>query len=403
VLAWRPQVGSEPAVTALTETKGDTTYALLMIVPPSAVHSAPVQPREMIYVIDTSGSMGGQSIEQAKLALKDALGRLTNADRFNIFQFNSWTSSLYRAPVALTSESYAQAIRYVDGLESTGGTEMEPAIRAALAQPLTDGYLRQVIFLTDGAVAGETTLFTAIKDALGDARLFTIGIGSAPNSHFMRKAAQFGRGTYTHIAKESEIARAIAGLFDKIERIALTDVLLDWPDAAEIYPNQVPDLYAGEPLVVTASFAAGDHKTLAVEAFGRIASVPWSQRVTAPTDSLPGIAALWARRKIEYLTDSRVDGVNEALIAKLVVDVALEHGLVSSYTSLVAVDKTPARSQAAALERQAVGNATPQGARSATLPQTATPAPLYRWLGVFVVLLAAAIGAAGLRRPRLAS
>jgi Ca-activated chloride channel family protein len=403
VLAWRPQVGGEPAVTALTETKGDTTYALLMIVPPSTVHTAPMQPREMIYVIDTSGSMGGQSIEQAKLALKDALGRLTNADRFNVFQFNSWTSSLYRTPVALTSETYAQAIRYVDGLESTGGTEMEPAIRAALAQPPTDGYMRQVIFLTDGAVAGETTLFTTIKDALGDARLFTIGIGAAPNSHFMRKAAQFGRGTYTHIAKESEIAGAMGKLFDKIERVALTDVLLDWPDAVEVYPNQVPDLYAGEPLVVTASFAAGERRPLTVEAFGRTAGVPWSQRVTAPTDSLPGIAALWARRKIEFLTDSRVDGANEALIRKLVIDVALEHGLVSPYTSLVAVDKTPARSQAAALERQAVGNATPQGARWTTLPQTATPAPLYRWLGVVLLVLAAAVGGAGLRRPRLAS
>jgi Ca-activated chloride channel homolog len=402
VLAWRPQLGSEPAVAALTETKGETTYALLMIVPPSAVHASRTQPREMIYVIDTSGSMGGQSIEQAKLALKDALGRLTGADRFNIFQFNSWTSSLYRAPAALTSETYAQAVQYVDGLESTGGTEMEPAIRAALSQPVTAGYMRQVIFLTDGAVAGETTLFTAIKDALGDARLFTIGIGSAPNSHFMRKAAQFGRGTFTHIAKESEIASAMGSLLDKIERVALTDVLLDWPDAVEIYPNQVPDLYAGEPLVVTASFAASDGKPLTVEAFGRVAGVSWSQRVTAPTDSLPGIAALWARRKIEYLTDSRVDGANEALIRKLVVDVALEHGLVSPYTSLVAVDKTPARTEAAALERKAVGNAPPQGARFTTLPQTATPAPLYRWLGICVLLIAATIGAAGLRRPRFA-
>jgi len=396
VLAWRPQVGSEPAVTALTETVGDTTYALLMIVPPPAAYPAPQQPREIIYVIDTSGSMGGQSIEQAKLALKDALGRLSSADRFNVFQFNSWTSSLYREPVALTAETYGRALRYVDGLASTGGTDMEPAIRAALGQPAARGYLRQVVFLTDGAVAGETTLFSAIKQHLGDARLFTIGIGSAPNSHFMRKAAQFGRGTYTHIAKESDVAGAMSSLFDKIERVALTDVLVDWPDAVEIYPNQIPDLYAGEPLIVAASFAARGDRPLAAEAFGKIGGSPWSQRVLAPTDSLPGIAALWARRKIEYLTDSRVDGTNEALIRKLIVDVALEHGLVSPYTSLVAVDKTPARSQAAALERQAVGDPQPAGARWTTVPQTASAAPLLRSLGVLVLLLAAAAGALGM-------
>jgi Ca-activated chloride channel family protein len=402
VLAWQPQADTQPIVAALTETKGDSTYALLMIVPPPTVHAQPVQPREMIYVIDTSGSMGGQSIAQAKLALEDALGRLTSVDRFNIFQFNSWTSSLYRAPVALTAESYAEALRYVQGLESTGGTEMEPAIRAALAQPATAGYLRQVIFLTDGAVAGETALFGAIKSSLGSARLFTIGIGSAPNSHFMRKAAQFGRGTYTHIAKESEIASAMGKLLGKIERVALTDVLVDWPEAHEIYPNELPDLYSGEPIVVTARFPAHGGAPLALEAFGRITGAQWSQRVSAPPESLPGIAALWARRKIEYLTDSRVDGADEALIRKLTLDVALEHGLVSPYTSLVAVDRTPARSEAAKLERQALGNMTPHGAQWTTLPQTATPAPLYRWLGALALLVAAAVGVSGTRRGRLA-
>ena len=401
VLAWRPQLGSEPAVAALTETKGDTTYALLMILPPVETRARSTQPREMIYVIDTSGSMGGQSIEQAKSALKDALGRLTSADRFNVFQFNSWTSSLFRTPTGLTAESRAQALRWIDGLESTGGTEMEPAIRAALAQPSMEGYLRQVVFLTDGAVAGETTLFTAITQNLGNARLFTIGIGAAPNSHFMRKAAQFGRGSYTHIAKESEIVTAMQRLFDKLDGVALTDVLVDWPSAIEIYPNQIPDLYAGEPIVVAASFAArGPEQPLVVKAFGRLAGTQWSQQVSAGADSLPGIAALWARRKIEFLTDSRVAGTDESLVRKMIVDVALEHGLVSPYTSLVAVDKTPARSAAAALERQAVGNVQPEGAQWTGLPQTATAAPLYRWLGLCVLLLAAAVGAAGIRRPR---
>ena len=139
-----------------------------------------------------------------------------------------------------------------------------------------------------------------------------------------------------------------------------------------------------------------------VKAFGRLAGTQWSQQVSAGADSLPGIAALWARRKIEFLTDSRVAGTDESLVRKMIVDVALEHGLVSPYTSLVAVDKTPARSAAAALERQAVGNVRPEGAQWTGLPQTATAAPLYRWLGLSVLLLAAAVGAAGVRRPRLA-
>ncbi len=105
-----------------------------------------------------------------------------------------------------------------------GGTNIGAAIEMALAQPVTAGYLRQVIFLTDGAVGTETALFTAIEQRLGDARLFTIGIGSAPNSYFMRKAAQFGRGTYTHIGDTGDVSEKMTALFAKLERIALSDV-----------------------------------------------------------------------------------------------------------------------------------------------------------------------------------
>jgi Ca-activated chloride channel family protein len=163
VVAWRPQVGVAPAVAALTETIGETTYALLMILPPSTAHTARSQPREQIYVIDTSGSMGGQSIVQAKASLLDALGRLTSADRFNVIQFDSTTSTLYPAPQPFSRETHAQALRYIDGLAADGGTEIAGAIAVALAQPTTAGYLRQVIFITDGAVAAETSVFDEIE------------------------------------------------------------------------------------------------------------------------------------------------------------------------------------------------------------------------------------------------
>jgi Ca-activated chloride channel family protein len=154
----------------------------------------------------------------------------------------------------------------------------------------------------------------------------------------------------------------------------------------------VPDLYAGEPLVLAASFPAMPDRPMLTQAFGRAADVPWSQTVAGVPSELPGIATLWARRKIEYLIDSRVEGTNENLIRKLVIDTALEHHLVSPYTSLVAVDQTPARSAAAALKRQEIANNAPAGAQwQMALPQTATPAPLLRWLGVFFLVLAGAV------------
>ena len=387
VVAWRPQVGGAPAIAALTETVGDTTYALLMILPPSLAHMAQSQPREQIYVIDTSGSMGGESIVQAKAALKDALGRLTSADRFNVIQFDSTTSSLYSQPVPFSPATYAQALAYVDRLEADGGTEIGAAINAALSQPTIAGYVRQVIFITDGAVSSETALFAAIEQRLGDARLFTVGIGSAPNSYFMRKAAQFGRGTYTHINDVAAVTEKMTALFAKLEHVALSNVVVDWPEAVELYPHAIPDLYAGEPLVVAASYPAVPDRPLLTTAFGTAAGLPWRQSVAGSPSELPGIAALWARRKIEQLIDSRVAGTDEALIRELVVATALEHHLVSPYTSLVAVDRTPARSATAALERRDIENSAPAGAQYAlAMPQTATPAALLRWLGVIVLL-----------------
>jgi len=400
VIAWRPQVGVAPAIAALTETVGDTTYALLMILPPAAAHTGRSQPREQIFVIDSSGSMGGQSMVQAKAALKDGLGRLGSGDRFNVIDFDSSAASLYAAPQNFTSATYAQALRFVDGLVADGGTNIGAAIEMALAQPVTSRYLRQVIFLTDGAVGAETALFTAIEQRLGDARLFTIGIGSAPNSYFMRKAAQFGRGTYTHIGDIRDVSAKMTALFTKLERIALSDVVIDWREAVELYPHAIPDVYAGEPLVLAASFPAVPDQPLLTTAFGQAAGLPWRQTVGGVPSELPGIAALWARRKIEHLIDSRVTGIDEAVIRKLVIETALEHHLVSPYTSLVAVDKTPARSAAAALERRNIDNTMPAGAQwQAAFPQTATPGPLLRWLGAIALLAAASLLAAARAQP----
>jgi Ca-activated chloride channel family protein len=391
VIAWRPQAGAAPAIAALTETVGDTTYALLMILPPAVAHAGGSPPREQIFVIDSSGSMGGASIVEAKAALKDALGRLRSGDRFNVIDFDSTTSSLFSAPQPFTRATHEQALAFVDGLIADGGTEIGKAIAVALRQPPTANYLRQVVFITDGAVAAETAVFDEIERMLGDARLFTIGIGSAPNSYFMRKAAQFGRGTYTHIGDLGDVDEKMTALFAKLERVALSDVVVDWPQAVELYPHELPDVYFGEPLVVTASFPLAPDRPLIATAHARAGGLPWRQTVGGSPIELPGIATLWARRKIEQLIDSRVAGVDEALIRKLVLDVALEHHLVSPYTSLVAVDKTPARS-AAALERRNLENSMPAGAQwQAAFPQTATPGPLLRWLGSLVLLAAAAL------------
>lgn len=394
-LAFTPNVGAGPRTALFTEDKGGKTYALLMALPPAAAgEREPTSrpPREVTYIIDTSGSMEGVSMTQARDALLLALDRLQPGDRFNVIEFNSATRSLFAAPMPFDAQTRKRASRFVDGLRARGGTEMLPALDIALAGPRSASILRQVVFLTDGAVGNEDAILKLVGERIGDRRLFTVGIGPAPNMFFMTKAAQFGRGTYTAIGDVHEVREKMTALFRKLESPALTDIDVAWPAGADVWPRVVPDLYAGEPVVVSAQFnaAALDGK---VALSGRREGSTWGALIPASeTAPAAGLGVLWARAKIDALMDAQRRGVPEPEIRAAVLDVALTHHLVSKYTSLVAVDVTPARAAGADLVRSAVPGNIPEGLTGFDLlPQTDTPATLLMLLGTLALLLAAGL------------
>jgi Ca-activated chloride channel family protein len=389
-LVWSPQVGAAPAAALLTEARDGNTYALLMVMPPAATDDAPRMAREIVYIIDTSGSMEGTSIVQAKAALAMALDRLQPGDRFNVIEFNSLTRLLFAAPMPVDPATIGAARAFVSKLRARGGTEMKPALEAALAPDAAPGFVRQVVFLTDGAVGNDAELINLIGERLGERRLFTVGIGSAPNAYFMTKAAQFGRGTYTYIGDVREVGAKMGSLFRKLESPVLTDLVVTWPGAVEAFPRALPDVYAGEPVVVTAALASaiGD-----VTISGRRGDTRWEARVALAPDGIePGIGVLWARAKIDALTDAMKGGAGEAEIRPAIVDVALTHHLVSKYTSLVAVDITPTAPAGTMPTRGALATNLPHGmsydAVFGGLPQTATPAPLMMSIGIAALLIA---------------
>jgi Ca-activated chloride channel family protein len=391
VVNWRFAPSQWPRAMAFTETVGGESHVLLMFLPPPTADLTDPTPRELIFIVDTSGSMGGTSIGQAKAALHWGIDRLTGIDRFNVIEFNSNALPLFESPVDLTIETREQAHRFVRRLNANGGTNMAPALAAALADSAAPGYLRQIVFITDGSVANEAGLFQMIRERLGDARLFTVGIGSAPNSHFMRKAAQFGRGSHLHISSPDEVEPAMRRLFDKIGRVALKEIGVGWPYAVESYPDRIPDLYHGEPVVVAARLARPITETFTVEAKGNAGPYAWTQAIAVEPGASPGVTSIWARRKIETLLDRRLESEPEDEIRTQVLEVALAHGMLSPYTSLVAVDRTPQRSQSAALRREALGNMLPAGsdinALFGRLPNTATSSRLLVLIGALTVLL----------------
>ena len=383
VLRWRPELGNHPQAALFTERFADQDYALVMMMPPAVAADEVRIPREVIFILDTSGSMGGPSIEQAKAALSDALQRLQPGDRFNVIEFNNTTRRLYTSPQPATSQRIAQALRVVSGLRADGGTMMAPAIEMALRGQAPRGYLRQVVFITDGAVGNELVLFQLVRERLGESRLFTIGIGPAPNSYFMREAARMGRGTFTHIGSSAEVGEKIGRLFTKLENPLLAQIRLRWPEGvdAETWPDIHPDLYHGEPVLVAAQVdrLAGE---LHIE--GITGQAQWRRTLTlAQPQQSPGIAALWAREKIRYLTHRDTRDGSEEKMREAVTAIALKHHLVSRYTSLVAVDTTPARSAEEALATKAMPSPLPQGStlHKVSMPRTATPASLHLLLG----------------------
>lgn len=393
-LVWHPLAGAQPRGSLFRETRDGETHLLLTIFPPVGSQAAEKRlPREAIYVIDTSGSMQGASLEQARQALHLALRQLTREDRFNVIQFNSVTDTLFASPREANEKNLEAARRYVDKLHATGGTEMAPALRAALDAPGKEGYLRQVVFMTDGSVGNEDELFKLIQKKLGRSRLFTVGIGSAPNSHFMTKAAQLGRGSFTYIGDIAEVGEKMGTLFGKLEHPVLSDIVVEWPASvsAEGYPQKLPDLYLGEPVVLSARAEGLLSGKVVVR--GQSGEQSWSSKFDlGRAHDGKGMGVIWARRKIESLTDSLQDGADKEKVREAVVDVALKHHLVTRYTSLVAVDVTPVRPEGETLDAQAVPANLPQGWSHegvfGSLPRTATPAGLHLILALLAGVLA---------------
>jgi len=398
-LEWAPAPSNAPTSAVFEETFDGERYALLMVVPPDpALDPKGRLPRETTFVIDTSGSMSGTSIEQARQALESGLSELDPRDRFNVVEFNSNATRLFDETVPATAENVQRARRWVHQLQADGGTEMLSALDLALTPRAPQQLLSQVVFVTDGSVGNESDVFRYIQDHLGGRRLFTVGIGSAPNQYFMRSAARFGRGTFTSVASSAEVESRMNELWDKLSMPVMRQlgVSIDGDAHPQLWPQRLPDLYRGEPLIVVAKLGAGATR---FHVNGLRAEQPFSADLALDTAAggrqERGIHRLWARREIEELMDRVTLGQSEETLRPQVTAIALRHHLLSQYTSLVAVDQV--RSVTGPGADTAVANALPAGnSMFGNMPQTATPAPTCLLFGAASVVAALVL----YKRPR---
>ncbi len=404
VMEWRPRLGGEPQAAFFRQAGDGEAFGLLMLMPPApaaASASAPRLPRETIFVVDSSGSMEGSSMVQAQRAVVTALGSLHEQDRFDVIDFDDGARMLFGSAQPATAARRQQAIAFVEGLSADGGTNIASALELALRAEASGDAVRQVVFITDGAVGNELELFRTLHARLGRTRLYTVGIGGAPNTWFMKEAAEAGRGTFTFIGDVREVEAKMGALFRKIEAPVLTDLALDFGGARvrpETFPDRLPDLFAGEPVMVAVRFdgAVPD----AVRLIGRQSGAAFEKALDLGGlgATAAGLDKLWARGKIEALTDRMGSGTPEEEVRPEIVRVALRHGLVSAYTSLIAVDRVVSRRDGEPLAsvRAPAPSAPAVDPYAATMPQTATAAELSLIVGAALLLLALL----ALRAPR---
>lgn len=397
VLRWQPTPSAAPRAALFREAKhpqGD--FALAMIMPPQPQQQGAISqealPRHLTFVLDISGSMHGESMRQARLALLDGLARLKPEDTFSLIVFNHQAKRFGSVAMPADDKHLARAHAFVRSLKADGGTEIAGALALTFAQPQDPERLEQVVFITDGSVGNEQQLFTMIERDKQQRRLFMVGIGTAPNGYFMRRAARVGQGSYTFIAQQSEVQRQMQRLFAKLSQPVMHNLSVSWLDeqgvrqVADYWPRPLPDLYQSEPLLVSVKVPAN---VSALEIKGQGLSQPWQHRIElAQAASGEGIAVQWAREQIASIKlDSELEREQKR---QQIQQLGLDFHLVTDHTSLVAVDKTPSRPLDTPLAFEQVAPHMPAGwnMNSAKLLQTGLGSRTQVLAGVILCLLA---------------
>ena len=326
-------------------------YFNLMLEPPEAPASQDITPREMVFVLDTSGSMTGIPMEASKEFMRRALQTLRPSDTFRIIRFNNTASELAKVPVPATPANIATGTAFVNGLSAGGGTEIPNAIQRAFAPRPAEGSLRIVVFLSDGYIGDEQDVLDLIARDRGDARIYAFGVGTGINRYLLTEMARAGRG----FARIVDPARhngqtSAAALAERLDMPVLTDIEIDWGelDAVDVQPGAIPDLFAGDSIRIQGRFKrSGRHEiTVTGKQNGRPVRLPLTVTLPDTRDGDDGeaIRLIWARTQVAELMRmlsvpavSRAAGRSDTAIEEQVTNLGLVHALVTQWTSFVAV------------------------------------------------------------------
>src|SRR6185369_15952940 len=233
--------------------------------PPDVVRPQDATPKEIVFVLDTSGSMEGFPIEKAKEAMKLAIDGLNPQDTFNLITFSGDTSILFEKPVPATPENLKKAQAFLESRQGSGGTEMMKAIKAALDPSDAQDHVRVVCFMTDGYVGNDNEIISEIQKH-PNARVFSFGIGSSVNRFLLDKMAEEGRGEVEYVSLQDDGSAAARRFHERVRNPLLTDIEVDWAGlpVADVYPTRIPDLFSVKPIFLTGRYTGAGRGVIRV-------------------------------------------------------------------------------------------------------------------------------------------
>ena len=321
-------------------------YFTMVLQPPERVTAEDVMPKELVFVLDTSGSMNGFPIEKAKETMKLALDGLYPQDTFNLITFSGDTSILFPEPVPATRENLAKAQAFLASRSGSGGTEMMKAIRAALDPSDAQNHVRVVCFMTDGYVGNDMEIISEVKKH-PNARVFAFGIGGSVNRFLLDKMAEHGRGEVEYVTLSDDGSAAAKRFHERVRNPLLTDITIDWSGlpVADVYPERIPDLFSAKPVIVSGRYTGGARGAIKLK--GRMSGrdIVRDIQVELPdTESRHDVlATLWARTRVDDLMSQDYNGIQNGNtrddIREAITQLGLSFRLMTQFTSLVAVEE----------------------------------------------------------------
>ncbi len=321
-------------------------FFTLIIQPPERVTVEDVTPKELVFVLDTSGSMSGFPIEKAKETMQLALDGLYPADTFNLITFAGDTRILFPAPVSATPENLKKAQAFLAGSSGAGGTEMMKAIKASLDPSDSQGHMRIVCFMTDGYVGNDMEIISEVQKH-PNARVFAFGIGSSVNRFLLDKMAEHGRGEVEYVALNDDGSAAARRFHQRVRNPLLSDISIDWKGlpVADVYPQRIPDLFGAKPVILTGRYTAASSGGILLK--GKMSGRDFEREIAVDFAALESrhdvLAPLWARTRIEELMGQDYLGAQRGSmrpeLKETVTNLGLEYRLMTQFTSFVAVEE----------------------------------------------------------------